>query len=1227
MPHALNDFSGGAMDEDGAALQYFNEHGEVDAAANGFAEREIDQRDKDADAIDYEDFDDDELPEEEEASGDHEDGEERVNGLHMPNTNGFGQTNGHYDHHEPGSDDLFGAEEGNDLFGEHTSSPEQARQPPEHDRPQPQHRPSGLALPGKSALALPGFSRPSQPAQRAYPQALSRASASMSPPSLQSDGYSPEASPELPSEDEDEFAGLDDMERAQRMLMAQSKRRQAGERVEDTDVHVSPSEFYNFFPAYETSQNPRFIEFFPQRPVQYRGKVPAKPPKALQPTKLTLDIMQDQERSFKSNAIGTQGQESTLESTLIHLRRGITAGDESDDDLALSTFGEGEVVGGVTMADLAVICEDWGMPSLSSSPEIEPTDLSMDGEWATEEQARPRKRRKLDVLDADIGMAAAGLWPSFEEPERAAAKIAKNVTLDLNDPLLLVDEHAPQIARKAKRMPGDNRRDAALSRDLAKRYNISNDEAYDLLKENHQHKVRSTLGNMAVEHSLPATKLQFPLYKVALDPKTKRSFHRPSLHIKDWETKPQKEFRITKLKTIKKKERRGREIKELFATAESLALNDNSNMLLLEYTEEAPFMLSNFGMGNRLINFYRKRGADDQERPKRDVGETQVLLTQDKSPFANFGHVDQGEIVSTLQNGLFRAPVYQHATRPTDFFVGVSSTQSYGSKMYLRNMENLHIVGQQLPSSEVPGEHSRRVTDAAKKRLRALAYRIYTKAQNPARRDKTLDNATLMRHLKGHDMPQTRSKMREFMKYERNARGEGGVWVPLQGQVVPDAVTLRSWVRPEDVCLLDSMQVGVQRLNDLGLGSKDEEEKEIDENANIEKHLAPWRATKTFLQATQGKAMLKLHGEGDPTGRGEAISFVKISMKGGYQRIGESVEDKLDAKKRRENGGHTYNVAKQQGAYEDDIRRIWDKQKIALSSKAEHSDDDMDDEDDFEADAFGRAATPRSSFVGTPAKRGDDETGTQFSRASTDRVNGKVLIIKRTGGRDAYGQESDVTEKITNPKVIKEYIRRTNEKKLASVDIYNYIPTGDKVMDTLVANAMIEEKSRIEKNVERRQARERAKGKGPAAGPTNGIANGNRAAGSPPASTAGSPGPSELDTSTLNGPAGGSSATATPQKGRGRNKDGTARKCANCGQVGHIKTNRKSVGTGSFSCLICDTRETIDLQTMLPISAAGAARANGGGLRRSAVSAVPRATAAADATGVFATDTSSRLVL
>jgi hypothetical protein len=62
-------------------------------------------------------------------------------------------------------------------------------------------------------------------------------------------------------------------------------------------------------------------------------------------------------------------------------------------------------------------------------------------------------------------------------------------------------------------------------------------------------------------------------------------------------------------------------------------------------------------------------------------------------------------------------------------------------------------------------------------------------------------------------------------------------------------------------------------------------------------------------------------------------------------------------------------------------------------------------------------------------------------------------------------------------------------------------------------------------------------------------------AGSPAAASPG-PGPGSPNVSEAATPA---PAPTSSKPGKGRSKDGTARKCANCGQVGHIKTNRKSV--------------------------------------------------------------------
>ncbi|KAG9970236.1 hypothetical protein KCU98_g14617, partial [Aureobasidium melanogenum] len=135
--------------------------------------------------------------------------------------------------------------------------------------------------------------------------------------------------------------------------------------------------------------------------------------------------------------------------------------------------------------------------------------------------------------------------------------------------------------------------------------------------------------------------------------------------------------------------------------------------------------------------------------------------------------------------------------------------------------------------------------------------------------------------------------------------------------------------------------------------------------------------------------------------------------------------------------------------------------------------------------------------------------------------NNKFMTIKRSV-RDKYGNVEEQTETITNPRVIAAYKKRKLLARSQAIDIMNTKATGDEDFDALQKQLMQAEIERLERNMGRRQARERAKG---------------------------------------DGADGADAATPAPTgKGKGRSKkntEGTARKCANCGQVGHIKTNKK----------------------------------------------------------------------
>ena len=781
------------------------------------------------------------------------------------------------------------------------------------------------------------------------------------------------------------------------------------------------------FPAYDPDEIPYFSRLFPPKPMPFIGKTPAKPPKPVRPMKVNLDLDQDQKASFNSTSVPPQrpweGDDSVVVVDVPLDPTQIDEESEAESDL------DETLPGNLTMQDLEIICADFDTLSgiaESDAEEIAGRLLDDDSEMFGYDEypnhSHPFKKRRLGLGPREIVSTHHFDMPSFEDPERMTQKIAMKVVLDLNDPQLLVEEIAPETMRTRAQSGDLNKGSKSVKALLNERFNHSNDAEYDLLKQNHQHKIRSTLGNLSIDHSVPASRLQFPYYKVKLETTEARKFHRPALLFR-----PMMPIQFNKPTKVKRKHMKGKKIKEVYPATKDLSLGDNSTALLLEYAEEHPMIMSQVGMGVRVINYYRRRTKDDNARPKTEVGETTVLLPEDKSPFYIFGHIEPGENIKALYNSMYRAPIFEQEARPQDFLVVRSFTGMQGSQYFIRDVDHLYTVGQEFPSVTVPGPHSRVVTTASKNRLKAISYRIIRRKKHQRLR---VEDVT--RHFPDTTDMQNRQKMKEFMSFSK----EHKEWEMKPGEPVPDEDLIQTLIRPEDVCLLESMQVGQQYLHDAGYGQDDDEDDDDakeGENQTLEQELAPWKTSKNFINATQGKAMLKLHGEGDPSGRGEAFSFIKTSMKGGFKAIGESIMDKMAEK--RELGGHSYNVARQQRSYEDSIRRIWDAQKASLSSNIEHSDGEADEgvdgvEDNNTSSAFNKG-TPRS-LASTPAplRRQDDESMTSFSKRSNASQNHKLLKIVRTFRRG--GQE--VTEEYfeRDPAVIKQYVRRRNNMEEAS---------------------------------------------------------------------------------------------------------------------------------------------------------------------------------------------------
>lgn len=360
---------------------------------------------------------------------------------------------------------------------------------------------------------------------------------------------------------------------------------------------------------------------------------------------------------------------------------------------------------------------------------------------------------------------------------------------------------------------------------------------------------------------------------------------------------------------------------------------------------------------------------------------------------------------------MIRAPVFKHDPASTDFLLIRSTGGGLGQRYFLRSIPHLFTVGQTFPATPIPGPHSRKVTTASKNRLKMVVFRVLNKSEHHR-----ISVKDISAHFPGQNEMQNRQRLKEFMEFQRTGPDQG-FWKMRGKEPLPNEDQIRAMISPEDIALLEAMQVGQQHLEDAGYSKTVDDEDE--EGDSIEEQLAPWNITRNFINATQGKAMLQLHGEGDPSGCGEGFSFLRTSMKGGFKAMGESVNETLDKSKF---GGHSYNVALQQKAYDDEISRIWYTQAKSLSNT------NIEDLGWDETDAKRSGQESGSYDPKTPVSShgaGDDDNESDISH-STNQNQNKILKITRLV-RDNNGTLQRKIETITEPNIIRAYVKRRRE--------------------------------------------------------------------------------------------------------------------------------------------------------------------------------------------------------
>lgn len=456
-------------------------------------------------------------------------------------------------------------------------------------------------------------------------------------------------------------------------------------------------------------------------------------------------------------------------------------------------------------------------------------------------------------------------------------------------------------------------------------FNLSNDEYYSAKGQDQIIKI-SMAGGL-LQHSTPAVELQAPFIPTYMGEKKLRHFHRPPLkrfsHGLLASSGPHHVYSLAK--EIKKKEKQ-RDNERLASgggdvffmrTPEDLTGKDG-DLIMVEYVEENPPLLSQVGMCTRIKNYYKRKACNDKGPPEFKFGETAYAHT---SPFLGSMHL--GQSIQTLENNMYRSPLYEHKLPPTDFII-IRTRNGYS----IREAEALFTSGQQCPLYEVPGPNSKSANNYVRDFLQLFIYRLFWKSRDDPRRIK-MDE--IKRAFPTHSESSIRKRLKPCADFKRTGI-DSNWWVIKPEFRLPTEEEIRAMVSPEQSCAFFSMLAAEQRLKDAGYGDKflsalEDDNEDDTQKLDDEVKVAPWHTTRAYIHAVKGKCLLQLTGPADPTGCGEGFSYIRIPNKPTQNKEEQEQQPKrivtgTDADLRRLSLSNAKGLLKEYGVPDEEIKKL-----------------------------------------------------------------------------------------------------------------------------------------------------------------------------------------------------------------------------------------------------------------------------------------------------------------
>lgn len=131
----------------------------------------------------------------------------------------------------------------------------------------------------------------------------------------------------------------------------------------------------SLWPKFRRDTVLNFMDLLPPKKTRYVARKPLKRPKQVQPTKVSLELAQDQEKSFRLSVTNRRIQEDMERAGVIAITNTTPVEKASDEDEDIESDYEHEPVGGISWQDLQIACEDWDIHDQAESLPRERTNV------------------------------------------------------------------------------------------------------------------------------------------------------------------------------------------------------------------------------------------------------------------------------------------------------------------------------------------------------------------------------------------------------------------------------------------------------------------------------------------------------------------------------------------------------------------------------------------------------------------------------------------------------------------------------------------------------------------------------------------------------------------------------------------------------------------------------------------------------------------------------------